>query len=243
MCWFNLSVYQNRIDTIMRRLISGKYAFEGCTQHVTRGFTLLEVLLAVAVSGLIAVILLSAFRTGNQVLLRSTLRASERQSTIDGAVLLRSWISSAYPLDVNRSPTFPLEPLIGSSSQIEMSTRVTPGQGQNDLYRSRIMYASQNQEVLVEIQPDRFQIEEQLFSSSNIVSDNIASMDIAYLEPGSSASTPSWVNNWQGRSGLPQAIRIQFQSMSGEQVPDLFVRPLITGRMTCVFDPIPRRCR
>lgn len=209
-----------------------------------RGFGLLEVIVAVVLTGMIALALYSSFQAGTRVLKRTVTEVEPVLSQLDGQRLLRHWLSLAYPLDPDRNPLELIEPIAGQRSEISFTSSINPAVRENDLYRVRIWHDAARAAVMIQMKPDRNASTDVEFSDEVPFISGVDGVLFNYLDHGSTLESQNWLQSWGGQDYPPQAMRVQISySDDSVQWPDLLIRPMITGRMNCVFDTISRRCR
>jgi general secretion pathway protein J len=81
-------------------------------------------------------------------------------------------------------------------------------------------------------------------TTKSLLFSGIDSVEFAYSDGGTKGET-AWSNAWSKRSELPKLVRIRVAFRSGDtrSWPDLLITPRIAADVSCVYDPITKRCR
>jgi general secretion pathway protein J len=177
------------------------------------GFTLLEMLVAIVVFGLVMAGLAQTFRFGLTAWSDTTRRTAgpENLAAMDAA--LTKMIEQAQPGS-----------LAGHPDGLIFTTRLPAGAGINGLADvavlagpgdALIMRYRQHPPGVVLTAPPTAQIE--------ILAQNVAGLSVTYLA-GQSNKPPVWVSKWSN-PGLPLLIRLHLVMTDGETWPDLVAAP------------------
>lgn len=216
------------------------------------GFTLLEVLVALALMGLLSAGLLGSFRFGQ----RAHDQAVEVQSRLSELRALRGFLDraleNAYPFDRAQSLGTQISALEGEAGRLAFTGPAGGGEwgagwaryvlsvepGANGLGELRAAWAvDRNGSVL----PDRASE-----VRSEVLLTRIASLQWSYLDRGpASGEPPIWRETWRERAGLPAVIRLKLSLASeGRGLnEEWWFTPRITDNAQCAFDPVSERCR
>lgn len=207
------------------------------------GFTLVEVAVALALVGLIALGLFESLRFGQQAYLKTTLRGAESWQIVAAQRWLRSTIESAYPQEpvIGREATYGLD---GSNQLLELTAAAPLALGGAGLHRYRIELRrspSGAQDIVVTGRPD-WMADTQAHSEPAVqetLIENVAAVEWAYMADG------QWRNDWRGSTKLPQLVRLRvsFAPEDSRRWPDLIVAPRVTDDANCAFDVVAQRCR
>ena len=191
----------------------------GRGQH---GFTLVELLIALALTGLVSLLLLSATRMaalGVDRVSAQTERLEARRALED---LLRRELSAAVA-----SPLLPnVPPLAGGPETLEfLSLAEDSGAG---LYRIRLavenaggsnaLVLSRSRSAAVAGAPQR-----------TVLAPRLASFAIAYFGAPDESGEAKWHARWEGARALPQLVRITLDLGDGIARPPLVVRLWTAG--------------
>lgn len=208
-----------------------------------QGFTLLELLVCLALMALIAVLSVNALGFGREAWQRAD-KASYHVETVNAVRnRLDEWLERAYPFDPSRSTRRVFYPLQGDDRNVVWSASLSAEADFNSLSRVKLTFDQQLQQLILYFEPERNDLSEPGFSASReVLLEGVSALNLDYLEPGEPSR---WVSRWQRRVEMPLAIRLKVK-FSGErdpEFPDLIVQPKIDRSAWCNFDPISRGCR
>ena len=211
----------------------------------SKGFTLIEILVALALMAMISTILISSLEIGGHTWQRVT-RATDRIDEITLAQsILREQLSAIYPDQRRRSEIgvggfllsdgFQIEflgsaPLAQSDGIWRYRLRLDQSSGTLTLgSRRELLYPSNRQ--------DSEWPEEPLVRS-------VASVTIHFLRE-SRESAAQWVSQWNDPHTVPRLIRVDvtFAPSDSRRWPPLYVAPLVDTDANCIFDVVSRGCR
>lgn len=186
-----------------------------------RGFTLVELLIALALAGLVALLLLSATRLaalGADRVAATAERLKTRRALDD---LLRRALASAIA-----SPLLPnTPPLVGGPDQIEfLSLAEDSGAG---LYRIRLAVERAGGGSALVL--SRSRAAGAGAPERTTLAALIASFAIAYFGAPAAGEAPAWHERWEGTRALPTLVRIAIDLGDGIARPPLVVRLWTAG--------------
>ncbi len=183
----------------------------------TRGFTLVEVVVAISILSMIVLGTLAALRTFGRT--QTTLETvSERtQSLRQVSGLLRRTLVDAQPLPFSTRHTFGLYFFGDSQSLVWVAPfSVSRHLGGMTVFGLR----AQDGDLLLTMAPyvDSHPVDESNLQPL-VIAEEVESFSLAYrAEPGG-----EWVENWQGQPALPDSLRLTLM-VEGRHWPDLIVR-------------------
>jgi prepilin-type N-terminal cleavage/methylation domain-containing protein len=191
----------------------------------SRGFTLIEVVLALSIFALLGTILYGAFALSHSAVEKSQRAASQSQTLRSTADLLASYIRSAYPYrgSVQEQAVF----FEGEIDNLTLISAYSHGMGGRGM--ARIQIASEEDDSgraalhLEETTPVRVSGEDGGGQTHRLIlRQRIADFQLAYLD--GQAAEETWEERWDGaeRRILPRAIRMSFVEESGNQVQWVF---------------------
>ena len=206
------------------------------------GFTLIEILVALALMGLIATILITSLQIGGHTWQRVMRTTSNTEEITEAQEILRMRLSSLYPedrvADVSR-PSF----LVSNGTSLEFSGAAPDfSHGGFLRYQFAVSATSGALEVrswLVQHGLDAVSTD----SRPERLLSHVSSMAVQFWQqpdehPG------RWVDQWNSRE-IPRLIRIDvaFGANDNRRWPPLYIEPRIDTPVNCVFDVVSRRCR
>jgi general secretion pathway protein J len=204
------------------------------------GFTLLELLVAMTLMGLLSVVLFGALRFGVLSWERSETLSTQSNKVRAIQGLVARELGTAYPELIRTDPDHPRIDFEGGAHAIRYLARDPshPGamdrieiglaSGSNTLRRSETLELSSGREP-----------------TSKTLLQGVSAFDVSYFDPGSEDREPSWQNAWRSRTVLPALIRIRarFAAKGAPPWPDLVVAPRISADISCGFDPLTKNCQ
>jgi len=178
------------------------------------GFTLVELLIALALAGLVALLLLSATRMASLGVNRVSTQAERLEARRNLEDLLRRELSAAIA-----SPLLPnAPPLVGGPEKLEfLSLAEDSGAG---LYRVSLAVESG---ALV-LSRRRNGVAGDSAPEQTLLAPFLASFAIAYFGAPAPSAEPRWQARWEGSRSLPTLVRITLDTGDGIVRPPLVVR-------------------
>lgn len=190
------------------------------------GFTLLEVVLALAIFGLIGAILYGAFSLSQGAVTKSQASFEKNQKLRSFADLLGSYIRSSYPYRASaQDQTIFYQGGEDSLTFVSSFSLAMGGRGMAKIHLYRDGEASHDGFLrLEEESPVRVDDEEEGGGQRNRITlqEGIGSLRISYLDPQSADET--WEDSWDGqeRRTLPRAVRLSYRARDGSEARWVF---------------------
>jgi general secretion pathway protein J len=211
------------------------------------GFTLAEVLVSLAILGLMLVLLFSNVRFEARAWQAATLR-SDRASELDTVThFMRRQLGEVYPrydeerkrLEFDGRPAAmrflaPVPAFLASGGIQEIAYFVAADREQRRLVMSRAPLRP-----LIPI------AELSRLASETTLIEGVEAVEFAYFGKLAEGREPQWFNQWTDATALPALIRVRvrFPGGDGRVWPDLYVKPTVALDAVCVYDARQRRCR
>lgn len=192
-----------------------------------RGFTLIEVVLALSIFALLGTILYGAFSLSHSALAKSQASAERSQTQRSTADLLGSYIRSAYPY--RQSPQDQTIFFEGESDRLVFVSAYSHGMGGRGMAKIQIAVdageGARAALYLEEATPVRVGGEEPAASGQIqrvVMRPRIGDFRLAYLDP--QGDEELWQERWDGREQrmLPRAVRLTFVDEGGREVRWIF---------------------
>ena len=205
-----------------------------------RGFTLLEVALALTIFALMAAVLFSAFSLGHRVIETAEIRFEQNQRVRALDDLIGGYIRSSYPYR-----TSPREPVIfysGEADKLVFISSYSLAMGGRGMAKISLYWEAGSsgaikleEEVPVrlpdrneQMQNDRIYADwpqperEMGQKSSLLVHEGVRRFGLAYLDPQS--EDERWEDRWDAREKrrLPRAVRLSYRTAAGDEVRRVF---------------------
>jgi general secretion pathway protein J len=211
-----------------------------------RGFTLIEVLVALALMSLIGTILIESLRVGGHTWQHVTREAANIDEITRAQQFLRQRLGTIYPPQPATDITSSAESLVGESESLEFSS-AAPGSSDEALLRYRLGLSSSDQgtvEIRYRRERNGLAASEAATWSSEPLLAHASGLSIQFWED-SPGSPGHWVGRWADTAKLPRLIRIdvEFAANDSRRWPPFYVETRVDTRANCVFDVVSRRCR
>jgi prepilin-type N-terminal cleavage/methylation domain-containing protein len=191
-----------------------------------RGFTLLEVVLALSIFGLIGAILYGAFSLSQGAVIKSQASFEKSQKLRSFGDLLGGYIRSSYPYRASAQ-----DPAIfyqGGEDSLSFVSSFSLAMGGRGMAKIRLYWEGEANKngflKLDEESPVRFDDadDESGQRSSITLQDGVGSLRISYLDPQS--ADDNWQDSWDGeeRRMLPRAVRLTYRTPDGHEARWVF---------------------
>jgi len=211
------------------------------------GFTLLELLVALALLGLVTAILASDFHFGLRAWEAGTgsLDDSERVQTAQD--YLRRQLGQIYPLFVRTTAADGYVAFAGDGETMAFLAPL-PRQMDTGGIRPFRLSAPAGRALSVGWSDRLFDIGDFPVASldrETVLLPRTAAVRFAYFGADDERTPPAWRNDWLHRRTLPRLIRIDVKFADGDRAtwPPLVIATAVNAVDTeCVFDPVSRGC-
>jgi len=213
------------------------------------GFTLIELIVALTIMGLLSLALFGGLRFGARSWERGTAHADGAEATLLAQNLLRRAISNAYPLLVTGDPTHAHIAFTGSADSLSLLAPVPAASAAGG--RSQITFLAREADdkngfdLVVTSRLELASGDVAATTAKDILLTHVRSLEFAYLGKARSDSGPAWHDEWTGQLNLPQIVRVKVRFADGDarQWPDLLIAPRIAVDVGCAYDPLTKYCR
>lgn len=206
-----------------------------------RGFTLVELLVALAILGMITLMLAASTRFG----LRAWHRTDALEATAGELGLVRATLARdlalAYPEWNASDPTAPVVGFDGTERRLGFLAPAPQAMGGAGFARYLLAAGEDGRLTLAATfetapdPPDR----------ASVLLEQASSIAFAYYGSPDGQAAPVWQPSWRNRRSLPLLIRIRVRLADGDERrwPDLVVAPHLATDALCVYDPLTYHCR
>lgn len=217
-----------------------------------RGFTLIEMMVALALVSLMSLAMFQAYRFSQRALVQTTL-VDEAAHDIAGAQrFLRRALEQTYPFEpaANAPGQQQMHGLMGAGSHLAVTAPALAAEGSAGLYRFDIALDGKPGELTVHWAQDRNGlpgVNEQSRRQEVLLS-GVQTFSVSYLELvelGNGQIEPLWRDSWVDQVAPPALVRIKVTFAPGDRRrwPELIVAPRISADANCVFDVVSQTCR
>lgn len=213
-----------------------------------RGFTLIEMAVALAIVAMIAVVLFEGLRFSQRAHEKVVERGGDSWQIFASQRLIRSLLESAYPREPAATELVPVFGIEGDREKMSVLAGAPLASGGSGLQRYEIEPRRNSKgrtDVVVRWRADPAADSQATDSTAEeVLIGDVAAVKWAYLDAERNTE-PTWLDQWRGRASLPRLVRLQVSFPSGDPRtwPELVVSPRITDDANCAFDVVAQRCR
>jgi general secretion pathway protein J len=205
------------------------------SRRASQGFTLIEVLVALTLLGLMSIFLFGSFRFGVRAWEAGSKRIDELADVEVVQNLLRNELSEATPLVAQRPPSQAESTLAGSSSGLRFVAPLPAHRGIGGYYLFWLSASdsSGHGDLMLRwrvYRPDMV-LEEAESDETTLLLHQVTDARFDYFGRVHDQAEPSWHESWNGQDGLPALIRLRMGFPSGDRRrwPDLVVATKLFG--------------
>lgn len=212
-----------------------------------RGFTVIELLVSLALMGMAATLLLQGLVTAGIVAQRTRAGANGLEEVIAAQRVLRSAIARLRPV-TRRDSAIPIVELRGTAGVLTFVAPPLDTAAPDALQRFRLTRTASGDLVLYGASTRRTRIDlsgaDLVGWSPNTLLHGVRDLSIAYLGPPRVGAERGWQDRWWDRSTTPELIRVRvrFDAADKRVWPDLLVRPRATKYGVCRIDAFTGQC-
>jgi prepilin-type N-terminal cleavage/methylation domain-containing protein len=213
--------------------------------HCNRGFTLIEVLVALALMAMIATIMIASLGIGGHSWQRVTRTAAGEEDIAQAQEFLREQLRTTSVFERSVSDRLAPGPLISDGQSLEFSSGAPSSLGDGP-WRYRVGVSTGAHALEVRAWRDRAHSADSsaVGEPSETLLPQVQSLNVQFWLK-SDGIPGRWVDRWTDAASLPRLIRIDvtFAPTDHRHWPTLYIEPRIDTPATCEFDAISRRCR
>lgn len=194
----------------------------------SRGFTLLEVVLAMSIFAIMGGIVYGAFSLSHRAVEKSQASFERNQKLRSFTDLLGSYIRSAYPYRQSVQDTTVF--FDGQEDQLTFVSSLSLAMGGRGMSKVRIAWdRAEEGEGSIQLEeevPVRFNLSEDRdyggVRNDVVVQERVKELRFAYLD--SKSEEERWEERWDGREklALPRAVRLSYRTREGRDIRWVF---------------------
>jgi general secretion pathway protein J len=207
-----------------------------------RGFTLIEMLVALALMGMIAVILITSLQIGGYTWQRVMNATSTTEEIAQAQETLRLRLSALIPEQQATGEIGQSAFLISNGTSLEFSG-AAPEASADGISRYQLAVSAHSGALEIRSWPEQGHLDDPSNSKAEALLPHVTSFAVQFwLKP--EATVGRWVDRWDSKK-IPQLIRIdvKFAANDKRRWPPLYIEPRVDTPASCVFDVVSRRCR
>lgn len=201
------------------------------------GFTLVELLVAIAILALLATLLVGGLRFGTRAWERADVHADIVSEVQIVQAFLRRRISEAAPVRKQGQSDKPVVDFDGERTHLSFVTVMPVHLETGGYARLDLDFRPDLGKLLLRWQPYDFSggAKRSADAETRVLLDGVAEVSFAYF--GSAADdtdqASAWQNEWKGRGRLPALIdlRVRFVASGLRHWPDMVVAPMVTSTL------------
>ncbi len=213
------------------------------------GFTLLELMIAMALLGFILALLFGGMRLGARSWDAGELRAENTTRMALLQEFLRRELSQATPYRWKKKTDANLA-FIGEPHSMKLVAPIAVRLGPGGLYLislELVQHRDGAQLVMKRTIPESDSGDFTALDAAEkvVLAEQAEALDFAYYGAETKDAEPQWFDKWESRDNqqrLPYLIRVRIKFSNGSVWPDLVVAPLVGPDTGCVWDSSANRC-
>lgn len=216
-----------------------------------RGFTLLELLIGMALLGLILALLFGGFRLASNSWDAVEQRIERTNNEQLGRALTRRLLTQMQPVRWRKAPNLPIA-FVGERNALRTLAPVTGQSGAGGLRVIELKGEDDDaadkgkgrRRLVLRHAPVRY--DAPIFSEgidaakSYVILDDLDTVEFSYFGPPKQGTAPVWQDAWANTERLPQLVRLRLGSRE-KGWAEMVVAPMIGGT-GCRWDNFYKRC-
>lgn len=198
-------------------------------QSRDRGFTLLEVLVAMVLLGLMMAVMTGSIRFAGQSRDVATTRIDNLDNMRVAQDFLRQTLAQAHPKRwakvVGRPYVFR-----GDRQELFMAAPLTARVGVGGLFLLKFSLVEEGRDkgkklVMARMfpTPDMQEMPDFADADTTVLAEDLSEVEFGYLDRDDENTDPTWVEDWREPARMPEAVRVRVKPRVGNAWPELVV--------------------
>ena len=194
-----------------------------------RGFTLLEVLVAMVLLGLMMAVMTGSIRFAGQSRDVATTRIDNLDNMRVAQDFLRQTLAQAHPKRwakvVGRPYVFR-----GDRQELFMAAPLTARVGVGGLFLLKFSLVEEGRDkgkklVMARMfpTPDMQEMPDFADADTTVLAEDLSEVEFGYLDRDDENTDPTWVEDWREPARMPEAVRVRVKPRVGNAWPELVV--------------------
>jgi general secretion pathway protein J len=213
------------------------------------GFTLLELLIALTLLGLLTTLIFGGLRLATQAWSRVDDRAGDAADLRAVADVLRHALGAAYPVYATADPTDPTIAFDGEADSVFLVAPLPPAIGAGIPAELRFAVAGNGRSRALVM---GWRLDLPAADGGGPLPEqriellrHVRAIRFAYFGPDATGGAPIWQWEWAGRDRLPDLVRIRIErdETSLPDWPAFTAEPRAAANSACVYDAMTLGCR
>lgn len=211
------------------------------------GFTLVELLVALALFSLLSVLLFDNVRFGLHAWQYGSARAEHFERSLVSQELLRRIIGNIYPMLVTDGGVQSWVDFDGSKEAVSFlgDAPIVAGGAGRFLLKIFVERQESRTDLVMSARPELANPQDSSMTTKTILLPDIDHVELSYFGGAAAERNVKWQDDWKRRTDMPTLVRIRVALRSGDarSWPDLVIAPRITADVSCIYDQMTKRCR
>ncbi|WP_315722114.1 MULTISPECIES: prepilin-type N-terminal cleavage/methylation domain-containing protein [unclassified Bradyrhizobium] len=208
------------------------------------GFTLVEVLVALALFSLLAVLLFDSVKFGVQAWRSGSARAESFQRELVAQDVLRRLIGNLYPMMLGEGAAQRRIDVDGQAESLEFLSDAPAVSGGAGRFRFKL-FADRRRDGGDLVLQSRPELAVKPDTERTLLVSDIDRIELSYAARATGDASPAWSTSWKDQSEAPGLIRLRVLMRPGDarHWPELVIAPRVQADVACVYDALTMRCR
>ncbi|MFQ5850845.1 MAG: prepilin-type N-terminal cleavage/methylation domain-containing protein [Candidatus Binatia bacterium] len=185
-----------------------------------KGFTLIELMVAMTLLALMMAILYGAFYLGHRAAEKTQARFEASQTLRSVKGFLRGYIGSAYPYRLSLRD--PAVLFAGERERLTFVSALSMGLGGRGMSKISVSWDGEGSEASLVTLEEEIPVQGAGYRNTMVLWRGVTDLRLEYLDPR--GEQEEWVGEWDGesRKTLPRAVRMKLRDDRGEEIRWVF---------------------